>query len=215
MLEQEERRMTMPSRGPEMGANAMPFSDMPPDEDSRRLLSLALDGQLDQAEAAELERLLATDPVLQAEWQTWQALDNAFRHAPFVTPPVDFVASVETRLVQMERRKRFWAGALIGLAALMLWGSGIAGLVALGALLVSRQGAWLNDVLYNLAIWWLNLTTTIGVLWTTALALLATPQAQAVAVSYGLTAGLVLTLWLVILRRSTRGSATAPISSQA
>lgn len=218
MLNREERSVTMPSREPDMHTNATPLwdaslDDTSPEDDNRWLLSLALDGQLDEAEAAELERLLASDPALQAEWQTWQTLDEAFRHAPFVAPPVDFVANFETRLVQMERRKRLWAGTIIGLAALMLWGSGIAGLVALSALMVNRQGAWLNDVLHGLALWWLNLTTTIGVLWTTVLAVLATPQAQAAVVSYGLAVALVLALWLGFLRRSIRSSATAPVSS--
>jgi anti-sigma factor RsiW len=183
-----------------------------PQEDLALLLSLALDDRLDEREAAQLAALLATEPAWEAEWQTWQALDATLRSVPAVAPPDDFWASVENRLVQVERRRQLWTGTVIGLVAVLLWGGALIGAVSLGALVVANQGIWLNEVLHNMALWWIRLTTMVEVMWTAAVALLATPQAWAIAICYALAAAVVLSTWFGFLRRSVRSSAVMAAS---
>jgi anti-sigma factor RsiW len=191
--------------------------DVPPnlatsEEEAAFLFSLALDEQLDEAEAAKLEELLAGEPFWGAEWQTWQAMDATLRSAPILAPPAGFLAGVEQRLVQTERRRKLWAGATFAVIALLLWGSALTGVVSLGALVMARQDIWLNESIHNVTYWWVSTTARLNLLWTTALALVATPQAQAVVVCYAVMAVAILGGWIMFLRRSVRVSSTLAAS---
>jgi hypothetical protein len=203
MLNQEEWVTRMTNSRPDVPPNLAT-----PEEEAAFLFSLALDEQLDEAEAAKLEELLASEPFWGAEWQIWQAMDTTLRSAPVLAPPAGFLAGVEQRLVQTERRRRLWAGMTFAVIALLLWGSALIGVVSLGALVMARQGVWLNELIHNVTYWWVSTAARLNLLWTTTLALVATPQAQAVAVCYALMAIAILGGWLMFLRRSVRVSST-------
>ena len=69
------------------------------------LMMTALDGELSAAEEAELAALLLTNPELQREWESWQAVDELFRATPAVAPvTVDFTAQTLARLPNPSQR---------------------------------------------------------------------------------------------------------------
>jgi hypothetical protein len=126
-----------------------------------------------------------------------------------LAPPDDFLARVETGVVQRGRRRRLWTGTAVALVALLLWGSALLGTLSLGALLLSRQAVWLSEAVHGAALWWAGLSATAAALWGSMLTLLGTPQAQMAMVCYALVAALILLLWFSFLRRSLHAAETA------
>ena len=80
-------------------------------EDRLLLLHAALDGELDAAGAIEMERMLAADPELAAEYARLTALRKAVRaHAPRAEAPASLrarvLASIEDENFQLRRPRR-------------------------------------------------------------------------------------------------------------
>lgn len=168
------------------------------------LMSLALDDQLDEADAARLEALLLANAELSADWQVWQSVDEAFRRAPSVAPPVGFAAKFDTRLAQWERRRKLRVGVIFGLAALVLWGSAFAGVAALGAFFWTNQMIWLGSALHYIAFWWMSVQQIVTLLVSGVDVLLDAPQTWVAFVCYLCLSIGILVSWFVWLRRSVQ-----------
>lgn len=173
-------------------------------EDVGALMSLALDGLLDEADTDRLNALLAADAGWSTEWQNWQAMDVALRRTPAVEPPADLMAGVERKLVQLENRRRLQSGAVVGVVALLLWGSGLVGLLFLGALVLANQAVWLNQLIHSLALGWVWFSGMAQLVWSGVVNLVASPQALALGVCYGLMTAVLLGGWIRLLRKTTR-----------
>lgn len=173
-------------------------------EELEWLMSLALDGRLDEVDSARLDVLLAAESGGLSVWQDWQAFDTALHRAPAYAPPVDFLAGVEQKVVQWERRRRLWAGVTIGAAALVLWGSALVGLATLGAFAFSNQAVWMSEMIHGIAFAWVRFTSLVHFVWIALMGLAATPQALALGVCYALAAAVMLGLWIGFLRKTTR-----------
>ena len=138
--------------------------DLPAAEQFDALMSLALDDTLRPDEEAEFERLLAEDPDLGDVWEEWQGFDFAFRTAPSVEPPADFVASFEDRLLKRERRRRLWLGAGVGAIAVVLWSSLAMGLAGAGAYVMFNQADWLTFAVRVVAQWTASVQSQLSML---------------------------------------------------
>ncbi|MBN1810609.1 MAG: zf-HC2 domain-containing protein [Anaerolineae bacterium] len=91
------------------------------------MMSLRLDGRLDNAQVALLDAHLAECQACQAEWQSLQALDSLLASAATLEAPVRVRVQVMTRLERRDKARR----AIIGGTALTL------GTVALALLLMA------------------------------------------------------------------------------
>ena len=91
------------------------------------MMSVRLDGRLDDADSALLDEHVARCEECQAEWQRVQALDRLLSSAPMVQAPVRVRVQVMIRLERRDKARR----ALIGGTALTL------GTVALAVLAVT------------------------------------------------------------------------------
>ena len=168
------------------------------------LMSLALDDALDAGEAARLDALLAETPENIERWASWQAMDYTMHQVPSVLPPLDFGDKFSQRLQIQERQRRLKAGIIFGVAAVALWGSALAGMVALGVLLWSNQGALLADIVHNIAYMWTAAGQYWSVLLNTLETLWAVPQTRALFACYVVASIAILVGWFTLLRRSTR-----------
>lgn len=186
---------------PETSGQTPDFDDA---DELEALMSLALDNRLEAGGAAHMERMLARDAKWLERWQTWQAMDAALRSAPALDPPADFLAGVEQRVLQMERRRRLQSGMLIGLVALLMWGSALVGLFSLGAFVLANQATWLNGLIRGIAFYWVRFVSMVQPVWSAAAGLASTPEALAVGVCYALLAAVLLGLWIQLLRRTTQ-----------
>jgi hypothetical protein len=173
-------------------------------EELEWLMSLALDEALDERETARMELLLAQEPAHLERWVAWQAVDSALHQVPAVMPPIDFSAKFEQRLAISERRRRLRTGIIFGLAAVMLWGSALGGVVMLGVLLWANQSLWLGGLVHTIAYWWAAMGQFGQALVNSGEALWAAPQTRAVLVCYLVAAAGILVSWFVFLRRSLR-----------
>ena len=174
------------------------------EEEFMLLMSLSLDNLLDEAEATRFDQYLTNFPTLAIHWQSWQRLHQGFVAMPVVEPPAGFVGRFETRLLQQERRRRLWFGAVIGGVTLLLWIGVIVGLFSMGAYLFVNQGSWLSALIQNLTYAWVTLEQWLKTGGETLSAFAATPQAKAVGVGYLLMACALLGGWLTLLRRSVQ-----------
>lgn len=175
-------------------------------EELEALMSLALDGLLEEEEALRLDVLLAADAGVAAEWQSWQSLDAALRRAPVVEPSSAFLAGVEHKIAQWERRRRLRTGIMVGVAAVLLWGSALVALFSLGAFFLANQAVWLNELIHGIAIGWVWVSGMARMVWSAATHFAATPEALALGVCYGMLAAVMLGFWIRLLRKTTRTS---------
>ena len=96
-------------------------------EDLYTMMMDALDGELAEAEQAELESHLRARPQLAREWEAMRMVDALFTSTPLLQPAADFAQRTVARLPGS--RQRLLAGVLIYLLVLA---SGIIPLIALG-----------------------------------------------------------------------------------
>jgi anti-sigma factor RsiW len=167
------------------------------------LMSLALDDALATDEAARFDWLLLQAPEHEARWEQWQMVDSDFHHMPAALPPTDFAEKFALRLQIQERQRRLRTGFIFGLAAVALWGSALVGVVMLGALAWSNQGAWLAELVQNTAYWWAAMGQFARALVNTAQALWEAPQTRTILACYIVAAVAILASWFAFLRRST------------
>jgi hypothetical protein len=102
----------------------MSSSDVRADERTRHLMMAALDNELPHADAAELDRLLADDPVLQTEWRQLQR-----------------VKEVTTIMRLREPPREVWDGYWLGVYQRLERGVAWI-LVSAGAIIVLSWSAW-------------------------------------------------------------------------
>lgn len=91
------------------------------------LMMEALDGELSEADTAQLESHLRARPRLSREWEAMRAVDALFRSSPVLQPAVNFRQQTLARLPHS--RQRLYAGVII---YLMILASGLIPLAAIG-----------------------------------------------------------------------------------
>ncbi len=169
------------------------------------LMSMALDGLLDEREKQRLEGLAERHPALAAQWASWQRMDQELHAAEHMAPPPDFVRNVEAALLKQEGRRRVVWGAAFGVLAALLWIGLLAGTLALGAYALFNGSAALSALLHNAAYTATWIRDAWQTLWGATAALLGTQQARLFALSYALVTAALLLGWVYFLRRSTSG----------
>ena len=189
--------------GDETG-EATGFDPIDAQDDALMLMSLSLDGQLESADEARLQQLLAADAGLRETWRQWQKVDVMFAELPHAVPEAGFAERFTLKLEARELRTRRRRQALFVSAAVVAWFSTAAMVVLLGWTLVSNQTQWMNDFVRELvfypsaaAVWLRAVQSSLG-------ALVGEPQSLAMSVGYAAAAGLLLYGWLLVLRRTTR-----------
>lgn len=174
------------------------------------LMSLALDGLLDEEEQKQFEADLTHYPALAEQWQLWQQLDAKLTNAPAAAPPPDFMQKFEMRMEGQRRRRNLWFGVTIGLLTVLMWSSIVVGGVAVGAYILDNQGVWLSQLLHNMAYLFNVVSAWVDALADTTNTVLSMPQAWGVMLGYLTLLIVVLTFWTRFLRRTTQ-----PISAGA
>jgi hypothetical protein len=105
--------------------------------EASELMSLYLDHRLAPDQVAELHDHLSVCPRCQREWEAMQQVSSFLRGTPMIAPPAEFTTSVMDRLAQCEARRRlFWGGMVLLLAALSL------GAIALPSLVEPLSLLW-------------------------------------------------------------------------
>ena len=173
-------------------------------EEFSLLMSLSLDGLLDEEEAAVFDRYLTQYGALAKQWQDWQSMHQQMSAMPHAMPTPNFVGRFEVHLAQQERRRRLWQGMWIGLLTLVLWVSATIGLLSIGTYIFVNQSAVIGDVIHNVIYLWAAFAAWIGSLGTTINAFAATPQGVGLGIGYLVLALGMLTGWFAFLRRSTQ-----------
>jgi hypothetical protein len=173
------------------------------------MMSLALDGLLDEADGDQFAALQAEYPALAALWIEWQGLDRELEQIPHMQPAAGFVARFELRLAAHEAQQQRQVLA-ISLAAVVL----VALIAAAGAgwavtWLTSARGPWLGEQMHNLVALSATAGAWFGALLDTLDALANTPQAQALGMMYVVVAIIMIFGWVQLLRRSARLPAAA------
>lgn len=168
------------------------------------LMSMALDGLLDEREERQFEQLADGYPALAAQWASWQRLDRELEAAEHVAPPAHFVRGVEQALAKQEHRRRVAWGAAFGALAVLLWVGLFAGTLALSAYALFNGSAALSALLHYAAYTATWLREAWGTLWGAAGTLLGLEQARLFGLSYALVTAALLLGWVYFLRRSVR-----------
>lgn len=109
------------------------------------MMSLALDGLLDQGGRQRLQQHLDTCPTCRTEWQAMQAVSSLFEESALVGPPLGFAVRVERKLeAQQKKRRQTFGRVAVLTSSLSLAGVTLAAvcLVVLG--IVAWQ--WLADL---------------------------------------------------------------------
>ncbi len=174
------------------------------EEDFFLLMSLALDGLLDDVEEARFAHYLTSDRALAAEWQAWQTMHHQLNAAPHLMPTANFVDRFEANLVQQERRRLLWQGIWIAVITLLLWIGATAGILSVGTYLFVNQSTLLADGIKQIIYFWAAIATWTDSLATAFNAFAATPQAVGLGIGYLLLTMGLLAGWFNYLRRSTQ-----------
>lgn len=177
------------------------------------LMSLALDGLLDEEQSKQFEADLALYPALAEEWQLWQELDADLMNTPAVEPPPDFMEKFEVRLDRHQRRRSLWFGVTIGLLIVLMWSSVVVGGVAVGAYILDNQGVWLGQLVHNVAYLFSVFSMWAGTLADTTATVLNMPQAWGVMLGYLALLTVILTFWTRFLRRTTQSASATDFRS--
>jgi anti-sigma factor RsiW len=187
------------------------FDERPPDDlengvhdEALMLMSLALDGLLDEADENRLQLMLAGDNSLRETWQQWQRVDSTFSTLPRAVPSEGFVVRFEENLARRERTARRRRQALFAGAAVVAWVGTVAMVLLLGWTVVSNQTQWMNDFVRELvfypsavAIWWRAVVSSAN-------AVVGQPESLVIGTGYAAAVALLLAAWVMVLRRTTR-----------
>lgn len=168
------------------------------------MMSLALDGLLDEADRAEFAARQVEYPALGLLWNEWQELDRELQQTPHVDPAPGFTARFELRLAQHEAQQQQRVLTFSLVAVLLVLLLAVAGMSWAVTFLTSTQGPWLGEQIHNLV--YLSATTGawFGAVFDTLGALANTPQAQALGMMYVVVAMMMIFGWVQLLRRSAR-----------
>jgi len=91
-------------------------------ERAHQLMMGALDGELDHAEQAELDGLLAATPALQAEWERLKQVKEVTSTMALRSPPAEVWESYWTSVYHRLERGVGWILASIGAIVLLAYG---------------------------------------------------------------------------------------------
>lgn len=170
------------------------------------LMSLVLDEEASDEEAARLREHLRVCDECGQTWQRWREVDRRLTLAPAIPAPVDFAALVLARLdsrIAEERRRRWF---IAGFAAAWV------GAVAVAILALGLANGWhlqLAPEQGPLAAAWAGLTSTGGWVLREASGALGNAGAPAIAAAMGallcLTCALAM-MWLWVVARVGAGS---------
>jgi anti-sigma factor RsiW len=109
------------------------------EEQATEMMSLALDGLLDEAGRQRLQEHLEGCPTCRAGWEAMQAVSTLFEGSAMVGPPLGFALRVERRLeAGQKKRKRAFGGVAVLTSSLSLAGVTLAAI----CLLVLGIVAW-------------------------------------------------------------------------
>jgi len=168
------------------------------------LISLALDGMLSPEEKEQLDGHLEQCKGCRAQWVLWQAIDDRLRAAPVPVPAPGFSRSVAQRLAQQERLRNLRIGVMLTVFTLLVWSLGLVGVCTMtGALVYTNldrladTGLFLNEV-------WAVAGVVGSSLWEIVVEVTATPAALGVASAYVVLAVAAITVWCVIIQRTTQ-----------
>jgi predicted anti-sigma-YlaC factor YlaD len=115
------------------------------DEQMTVLMSLALDGLLEEPDHRRLEEHLDVCPSCRSEWEAMGEIATLFEGSPMVGPPLGCHLRVDRRLAERERkRRRMLSGAAVVTSSLSLAGLTVGMVVLLIAAVVAWQ--WLGDL---------------------------------------------------------------------
>jgi len=170
------------------------------------LMSLALDGLLDDSEQDRFQAHLDQYPSLARQWRSWQLLDRQLTLMPAVEPKLGFLHRFETRLEQQERQRFVWRNLLIATFIILIWGGLFVGTVGLGAYVLLYQSEWLGAFVHTVAFYFDTVTRWFATLRAAFISLIATPQAVGFGLAYLCAAIALLILWVRFLRQSTQVS---------
>lgn len=168
------------------------------------MMSMALDGLLDEDEMTQFNADIQYYPLLAEKWATWQELDQLFVAEPSIMPPTNFVQNFEARLSKKQQRRKVWFGVGIASVTVLLWLSIIIGMLSAGAYIATNQGGWINDQAQSLVYlingfgaWVQTTANTVNIV-------LYSPQMWGIALAYTALMGGILAYWTRLLRRSTQ-----------
>jgi anti-sigma factor RsiW len=113
------------------------------EQEMTEMMSLALDGQLDEGDQGRLQQHLEACPRCQAAWEAMQATAALFARSEMVGPPLGFAVRVERRLeAGQKKRRRAFGGVAVLTSSLSLAGVTVAAICLLVLGIVAWQ--WLS-----------------------------------------------------------------------
>jgi uncharacterized membrane protein SirB2 len=184
------------------------MGDAPPAvvEEFYWMMSLALDGLLDEGDRVPFEAHQVQYSDLAALWVEWQGMHSRLDELPHAEPAPGFVERFELRLAQHEalQQKRVLTFSLVA-AVLVAFGA-IAAMVGTGAYILAAHGSWLGEQLHNVVYASVALDAWVDAVVDSLVALASTPQAQALGMMYVIVAIIMIFGWVQLLRRSARMS---------
>ncbi|MEM7531814.1 MAG: hypothetical protein AAF639_06550 [Chloroflexota bacterium] len=208
------------------GTENQTYLEIDPQEEFSLLMSLALDGLLDEEEEARFDAALTRDPTLAEEWADWQEVHQLFMDTPAALPPFSssvnslsesgsapssFVQEFEQRLEQQtrqeSRRRRFMQVAFISTLLFVLWGTLLVGIISIGTYLFNNQGVWVNEVMQTLTYW-----SAVAGQWVDAFIMafnttMNGPQMIGIGFAYIALSAAMLWVWVRMLRNTEMGDA--------
>lgn len=109
------------------------------EQENTEMMSLALDGLLDEGGQQVLQQHLDACAPCRAEWEAMQAVSALFERSAMVGPPLGFAVRVERRLeAGQKKRRRAFGGVAVLTSSLSLAGLTVAAI----CLLVLGVVAW-------------------------------------------------------------------------
>jgi anti-sigma factor RsiW len=189
------------------------MGDAPPAilEEFYWMMSLALDGLLDEADQVQFEAYQAQHPALAVLWVEWQQVHSHLDELPHAEPAPGFVERFEVRLAQQGalQQRRVLTFSLV--AAVLVACGAIAATVGTGVYILAAHGSWLGEQLHNLVYTSVAADAWLDAVVDSLAALASTPQAQAVGMMYVVVAIIMVFGWVQLLRRSARMSSAAAL----
>lgn len=115
------------------------------EEQVTEMMSLALDGLLEEAGRQRLQQHLDACPTCRAEWEAMQEVSALLERSALVGPPLGFALRVERKLeAGQKKRRRMFGGAAVVTSSLSMAGLTIGAVCLLILGIVAWQ--WLGDL---------------------------------------------------------------------
>jgi hypothetical protein len=176
------------------------------DDEVLLMMSLSLDGLLDEEEESQLQARLARNDALAATWQLWRRVDQTLTQALHVAPPLGFVHRFEQRLADYEQKALQRANLFVVMAATLIWVGLLAVLIGAGVYAYTNQALWMNNLIHRLTLYAANLNQWWNALQIVLTSAFSSPQTVSMAVGYACAGGAILLWWVHFLRNSTHAA---------